>query len=94
MLKHEEFTNDRSCLSRAYLDEMVFVLLARDVTAPATIRFWIERRIESGKNKRDDPQIQEAEACARHMEEHGHEFRADYCPDGIRPETEAGDRDH
>jgi hypothetical protein len=49
-------------------DEMTFVLLERDVAAPATIRFWIKERIRLGKNQPDDDQLLEAENCARVME--------------------------
>lgn len=68
MRKHDELTNPDSCMSRADLKEMTFVLLARDMVAPATIRYWCQRRIAIGKNKVDDPQITEALACADEME--------------------------
>jgi len=68
MLKQDELTNPNSCLQKARLDERLFVLLARDVTAPATIRFWCQERTRLGKNTIDDPQIQEALDCARLME--------------------------
>ena len=55
-------------MSRARDDEMSFVLLGRDVAAPAAIRAWIIERIRLGKNMPDDPQILEAKACARAME--------------------------
>lgn len=42
--------------------EPIFVLLGRDIAAPATIRAWTELRILSGKNKRDDPQKRKAES--------------------------------
>lgn len=69
MRKTEELTNPRSCMSRARDDEMTFVLLGRDVAAPATIRFWVEQRILAGKNDKNDPQIVEALECATAMEE-------------------------
>lgn len=65
--KHETFDSN-SCLNRAKDDEILFVLLGRDKTAPATIRFWCGQRILSGKNKQDDPQIVDALKCARLME--------------------------
>lgn len=68
MIKKQELTDPRSCMSKAKDDEMTFVLLARDIAAPATIRFWIVERILHGKNTRDDPQIVEAEKCAQEME--------------------------
>ena len=70
MLKRKELTDPRSCMSRADDDEMTFVLLGRDLAAPDTIRFWVERRIALGKNKADDPQIVEALECAAWMEQH------------------------
>lgn len=54
-------------MSRAREDEMTFVLLARDVAAPATIRFWMAERIRLGKNKPGDAQIVEAETCAARL---------------------------
>jgi len=69
MKKSKELTDQKSCMSRAKDDEMVFVLLARDWASPATIRFWIAERIRIGKNKPGDPQIIEAEKCAEAMEE-------------------------
>lgn len=61
MRKREELTNPNSCMSRAGDDEMTFVLLGRDRAAPEAVRAWINERIAIGKNKRDDPQIVEAE---------------------------------
>jgi hypothetical protein len=68
MIKSQELTDPTSCMSRAGDDEMTFVLLARDAAAPDTIRFWTGRRIASGKNKENDPQILEALQCAEAME--------------------------
>ena len=68
MRKVDELTNPNSCMSRAADDEMTFVLLARDESAPGTIRDWVARRIRLGKNKPDDEQIREALECARTME--------------------------
>lgn len=67
MIKTQELNSANSCMSRAKDDEMTFVLLARDITAPTTIRFWVEQRVLSGKNKPDDAQIIEALACADEM---------------------------
>jgi hypothetical protein len=69
MRKKDEIRNEDSCLNRADYKEMLFVLLARDIAAPDTIRYWINRRIQLGKNSPDDPQILEAERCAQIMEE-------------------------
>jgi hypothetical protein len=68
MLKRDELNNPNSCLSRARIDEMTFVLLARDIAAPDTIRHWCALRCTKGKNKLTDPQIKEALACADEME--------------------------
>jgi len=64
MRKTEELADQNSCLNRAKDDEMLFVLLGRDIAAPAAIRAWCKERIRLGKNKRDDAQIREALACA------------------------------
>jgi hypothetical protein len=69
MRKRDEMTNPAACMTRARDDEMTFVLLGRDVAAPATIRLWVQLRITLGKNKPTDPQIVEALECARVMEE-------------------------
>lgn len=68
MTKFEELANPESCMSRAGYAEMLFVLLARDVAAPAAIRAWVEERVRLGKNSHDDAQIKEALACAKEME--------------------------
>lgn len=57
-----------TCLNKALPEEMLFVLLARDVCAPAAIRAWVEARIVAGLNARDDVQIFEALQCAVYME--------------------------
>lgn len=73
MKKHRELADPTSCLSRAKDDEDVFVLLGRDVAAPDTIRYWVHCRIVMGKNKREDPQMQEALLLAEVIErEHRH----------------------
>lgn len=68
MQKAIEESDERSCWNKARDDERVFVLLERDVAAPATIRDWANRRVRLGKNSPDDPQIREALACAALME--------------------------
>lgn len=67
MRKHDELSCLNSCMNKAAENEMTFVLLGRDVAAPAAIRAWIEERIRTEKNKSDDEQIKEAEACIRTM---------------------------
>jgi len=71
MIKSEELTNPKSCMSRAKDDEMTFVLLARDVAAPVAIRAWVKERLRLGKNQMRDHQIIDALACADDMELQG-----------------------
>ncbi|MGH8743398.1 MAG: hypothetical protein ACREUY_03880, partial [Burkholderiales bacterium] len=68
MLKLKEIDSLDSCLSRAYENEMIFVLMARDPAAPNTIRDWVRWRLAYGKNETGDPQIEEALRCADVME--------------------------
>ena len=68
MRKLEELTNPKACMFRAAEREMTFVLLGRDVAAPATIRFWVRERIRLGRNKSNDRQLIEALDCATIME--------------------------
>jgi hypothetical protein len=70
VIKRKELTDPRSCMSKADDDEMTFVLLGRDIAAPAAIRFWVAERIRLGKNAEGDPQIVEALECAAWMERH------------------------
>ncbi len=72
MIKREELAKPASCLNKASDDEMLFILLARDPAAPATIRFWIKERIRLNKNHHDDAKIIEAEQCAQAMEKENH----------------------
>jgi hypothetical protein len=60
MKKRDELTDPSSCMSRARDDEMTFVLLGRDLAAPAAVLAWVEERIRLGKNCRADRQIVEA----------------------------------
>lgn len=68
MIKYDELTDPKSCMSRARNDEMTFVLLGRDRAAPAAIRAWVAERIRIGKNKFKDAQITEALKCAQEIE--------------------------
>lgn len=68
MRKIAELHDPDSCMSRAEPREMTFVLLGRDIAAPETIRHWVSLRIAAGKNRKNDPQIREALACAKTME--------------------------
>lgn len=69
MIKAREKRDPQSCFSKAFEGEMLFVLLGRDAVAADTVRYWIRRRIETGKNAPNDPQILEAESCAKLMEQ-------------------------
>jgi hypothetical protein len=55
------------CYSAARGDEPIFVLLGRDECAAQTVRDWCKRRVWSGRNAWDDPQITEAMQCADAM---------------------------
>lgn len=75
MQKKDELQNPKSCLNKAFDDEMVFVLLARDPCAPSVIREWCEMRVRRGLNAKEEPQIVEALECAKIMEIDYKEFR-------------------
>lgn len=68
MRKGDEERNPKSCFNKSWVDEMLFVLLGRDASAPATIRYWVMHRVACGKNKKEDLQIIEALECAASME--------------------------
>ncbi len=72
MKKRDEITNPLSCLNKARDHEMLFVLLARDAAAPATVRFWIAERIRLRLNTEGEAQIQEAFDCAIKLAEKFH----------------------
>ena len=69
MLKQMEKVDGQSCWNKAADDEMVFVLLGRDVAAPGAIREWCRLRCLHGKNAPGDSQIQRALRCADFIEE-------------------------
>lgn len=69
MIRAVEASNDASCFNRALNHEMVFVLLARDKSAPVAVRAWANDRVRTGKNNVEDALIQEALACATKMEQ-------------------------
>lgn len=71
MRKKDELASPSSCMQKAHPNEMVFVLLGRDVLAPRLIREWVADRLRVGKNVETDPQITEALACAEIMENEG-----------------------
>jgi hypothetical protein len=57
------YVNDDPCLVKAFDDEKIFVLLARDPTAPLVILEWI--KINIGKQPYD--KLKEAYECAMEM---------------------------
>lgn len=75
MLKFTEMMDPESCLNKALPNEQIFVLLARDGSAPEAIRAWIRSRIAKGLNKLDDPQIVEAAHCAEQMQQQRNEIK-------------------
>lgn len=64
MTRREEITDINSCFNRANNDEMLFILMGRDIAAPGTVLSWVLERVRLGKNKMSDPQILEALAWA------------------------------
>ena len=68
MIKRMEKADGRSCWNKAADDELVFVLLARDVAAPRAVREWANERVALGKNRFDDSQIEEALKWAKAVE--------------------------
>ena len=59
------------CYGNAEPDEPMFILLARDMTAPELVELWAHRReqlIQCGaKPESDRPMIEEARQCAATM---------------------------
>jgi hypothetical protein len=76
MLKVNELRDPGSCLNRALPNERLFVLLARDASAPEAIRAWIAHRVRTGKNALHDHLIQEAVRCADAMDAEREAIRA------------------
>ncbi len=65
MIKSEELSNPNSCLNKAKDDEILFVILDRDLAFAGTILYWIEKRIQLGLNKRDDLKMIETANCVQ-----------------------------
>lgn len=59
------------CFARAMDDEPMFVLLARDASAPGKVEDWADQRehdIERGRKPASDMEVvREARACAQRM---------------------------
>lgn len=60
MRKRDELADPASCLNKAKDDEWLFVLLGRDPAAAAAVQAWIIERVRIGKNKPDDPKLENA----------------------------------
>lgn len=75
MRKRDELAQTTSCLNKAGNDELIFVLLGRDIAAAETIRFWARQRCFLQKNKFEDPQIVEAMKLATEIEEELQEMK-------------------
>ena len=69
MLKAQEVSDPNSCWNKAGDNEMIFVLLGRDLAAAKAVRAWCHERLRLKKNKVDDPQIREAFAWAHSVDE-------------------------
>lgn len=59
------YKDQDKCIAKAYPDEMLFVLMARDSTAPDVIDFWIILN----RTKQPAEKLAEARACAQTMRE-------------------------
>ena len=68
--KRESELNPLSCWNKAKKDEPMFILLGRDEMAQDTIRAWISFCLTSGKNARDDFQIQDAKRVIHEMNQY------------------------
>jgi hypothetical protein len=68
MKRSDEILDTRSCWNKAERDELIFILLGRDVATPNTIRAWVIERLRLGRNKPEDDQISEALGLATRIE--------------------------
>lgn len=61
------------CYANALPDEPMFILLARDISAPELVEKWAEDRMRGIvlglKPKSDLPMVDEAQQCAKNMRE-------------------------
>jgi hypothetical protein len=86
--------NPNGCYARALPDEGMFIILARDVAGPNTIRAWAEFRLNMPSADADLGQIQEALATADSFEnwriDHDGEWRGHlpHLPDRIPTPTD------
>lgn len=61
MRKEKEIADPNSCFNKAFPDELIFILLARDPAAAVAVGAWANERIRSGRNKPDDLKILSAD---------------------------------
>jgi len=66
VIKSEELKNPKSCINQSQDDEMVFVLCARDPSAPAAVREWAKQYQQRGGRPE---KVAEALQAATRMEE-------------------------
>jgi DnaJ-class molecular chaperone len=64
------YKHNDPCLTKAFDDERLFVLMARDPTAPAVIRYWMELN----QHRQPREKLVEATSCAMEMERRCEEF--------------------
>lgn len=64
MIKAQELLRPSSCLNKSQSDEPLFVLCARDATAPQTIRHWVAMN----HGRQPEEKLLEAEHAADEME--------------------------
>jgi hypothetical protein len=64
------YKNSDLCIQKAFDDERLFVLMARDKTAPEVVRFWAT----INKDIQPEWKIKEALDCANEMERNCAEF--------------------
>lgn len=64
------YKNSDPCIAKAFEDERLFVLMARDPSAPVVIRYWVELN----KGIQPEHKIKEALDCAEEMETRCKEF--------------------
>jgi hypothetical protein len=74
MRKDQELSDPRSCLNKAEAEEPIFVLRAKDPTAPYAVRQWAECAVRDGSHERE--KIDAAFAWANEMQRWGTEYRA------------------
>lgn len=81
------FKKDDPCIRKAFPDERLFVLMARDHTAPGVICEWIKRNL----GNQPPEKLHEALDCALEMYERCGEFneRKERVTDGGQENEEA-----